>query len=273
MHLVILRRAFCAEGSVHFAQTLFMNSSPPLSLFRSAQNYWREAAMRDGSISATTQLIKTFWDFLLDSTPERRRARFGDADYDWERRVNTTSGAVGWRDRLLGAFHSPYQPTEPTLFQEMIEGLRERASSDFQNFTFIDLGSGKGRTLLMASDYPFHRILGVELLPSLDAIAKENIASYRNESQQCFSIESICADATEFTFPCDPLVLFLFNPLPESGLARVISNLEQSLRTNPRPVYVLYHNPLLEHVVQNSSAFQKLFSTHQYAIYSSTPEK
>ena len=101
------------------------------------------------------------WGFLRDSTPEQRRRRYGDVEYDWDHRVDTTSATVGWRDRLLGVFHSAYQPTEPALFHEMLAAL----NITFEDFTFIDLGSGKGRALLMASDYPFLRIVGVELLP------------------------------------------------------------------------------------------------------------
>jgi hypothetical protein len=47
--------------------------------------------------------------FLLESIPERRLRRYGDAEYDWNHRVDTTSATVGWCDRLLGAFHSPYR--------------------------------------------------------------------------------------------------------------------------------------------------------------------
>ena len=63
--------------------------------------------------AATRRLAGVLWEFARDSTPDRLRQRFGDAEYDWDYRVNTTSGAVGWRDRLLGMFHSAYQPTEP----------------------------------------------------------------------------------------------------------------------------------------------------------------
>ena len=44
-------------------------------------------------------------------------------------------------------------------------------------------------------------------------------------------------------------MLYLFNPLPESGLRRVMASLERSLSAHPRAVYVLYHNPLLERVL------------------------
>ena len=115
-------------------------------------------------------------------------------DYDWEHHVNTTSGTVGWRERLLGIFHSPYMPTDPATFGEMMAAL----PIDFHQFTFIDIGSGKGRTLLMASEFPFRRILGVEILPELDRAARENIQAYKSPMQRCAKIESVCADARDF---------------------------------------------------------------------------
>ena len=245
------------------------SSSSRISLSHSVSQWWKDVATRDGRGEATRQLLAALWEFIRDSTPERRRQRYGDADFDWEHRVNTTSAAVGWRDRLLGAFNSPYQPTESALFHEMLDALRERSHSDLHDFVFIDLGSGKGRTLLMASDYPFRGIVGVELLPALHQAAQENLSKYRSESQKCFALESICADATEFPLPAEPTVLYLFNPFPEAGLRRVIGNLEQSLREHPRVVYVLYHNPLLEHILEASATLKKVGGTHQYAIYQS----
>jgi SAM-dependent methyltransferase len=189
-------------------------------------------------------------------------------EYDWDNRVNTTSGTVGWRTRLLGLFHSPYQPTEPALFREMMASLS--ALIAFDSFTFIDLGSGKGRTLLMASEYPFRRIVGVELLPELHQIAVENLSRYTSESQKCRTLEAICGDAADFPFPVEPLVLYLFNPLPQSGLRRVIARLDRSLSDHPREVYVLYHNPLLERVLSASRFLTKVGWTQRYSVYAFT---
>jgi len=208
-------------------------------------------------------LAGELWQFLRDSTPGRRRQRYGDIDYDWEYRVDTTGATVGWHDRLLGVFHSPYQPTEPELFHEMLHSL----PADFSRFVFIDLGSGKGRTLLMASDYPFKKIVGLELLPELHRVAEENLQKYKNDSQRCFALEAICQDAREFEFPLDPIVLYLFNPLPRAGLERVIAKLEQSVREHPREVYVLYHNALLEDVLGQSGLWEKVSATHQWVGY------
>jgi SAM-dependent methyltransferase len=256
------------------------------SVLRTAWRWWNDAAARVGSVAASRMIVWAMWEFLRDSMPARERQRYGDVDFDWEHRVNTTSAGVGWRERLVGVFHSAYQPTEPALFREMMDTLQHLRSEQttteqrdytlaecplvdrvFGDFTFIDLGSGKGRVLLMASDYPFRRIIGGELLPALHQIAQENLTKYRSELQRCFALESICGDAAEFQFPEEPIVLYLFNPFPESGLRRVLANLEQSLREHPRAVYVLYLNPLLEHVVRDCAVLRKIGGTDQYSVY------
>jgi SAM-dependent methyltransferase len=249
------------------------SASSRTSLSRSAWRWWNDVAEREGRLAATGQFLAAIWEFIRDSTPERRRQRYGDAEYDWDHRVNTTSAGVGWHNRLLGVFHSPYQPTEPDLFREMLDALKQQSHSDLRDFVFVDLGSGKGRTLLMASDYPFRRIVGVELLPALHQAAQENLSRYRSESQKCFALESICADATEFPFPAEPMVLYLFNPFPESGLRRMMANLERSLREDPRALYVLYHNPLLEHVLSGGAGLRRLHATLQYAVYGTTYDR
>ena len=243
------------------------------SLIASARNFWSERRSRHGFFAATGELLAVICEFIRDSTPSRLRSRFGDAEYDWDYRVNTTSGAVAWRDRLLGILHSPYQPTEPTLFREMIATLQQNADLDLSQLTFIDLGSGKGRTLLMASDYPFRRIVGVELLPTLHQIAQENLTHYKNSSQQCFALQTQCTDATAFVFPEEPLLLYLFNPFPESGLRKTIQNLENSLRGHPRATFVLYHNPLLEHVLSEQNFLKKVAGTHQYSIFTAVRDQ
>jgi hypothetical protein len=138
---------------------------------------------------------------------------------------------------------------------------------DFREFTFIDIGSGKGRALLMAADYPFRCILGVELLPDLHRVAEENIGKYKSDSQLCFAIDCVRGDAGEFAFPPEPAVLYLFNPLPESGLVKMVSNLEHSLRKHPRAVFVIYHNPLLESVLMAGTTFRKIAGTQQFSVF------
>jgi len=243
-----------------------VSSSFPQQFWRELRSWWREQAREKGAASAASLLVRKLWSFVRESTPERRRQRYGDMEYDWEHRVNTTSGTVSWRARLLGLFHSPYQPTEPALFQEMMASL----PIEFDKFTFIDLGSGKGRTLLMASEYPFRRIVGVELIAELHRAAQQNIRAYRSPTQRCVQIESVIADAREFELPEEPLVLYLFNPLPERALSDALQRLEKSLIQAPRPVWIVYHNPLLETTFGASAFLEKAGGTSQYSLYRAT---
>jgi SAM-dependent methyltransferase len=231
--------------------------------------WWRDHARAQGSLVAASLLVRELFGFLRDSTPARRRSRYGDMDYDWEQRVNTTAGAVDWRTRLLGVFHSPYQPTEPALFREMMAAL----PIDFRKFTFIDIGSGKGRTLLMATEYPFKAIIGVELIAELHRAADENTAAWRARSpRQVAAIEALRMDARQFEFPETPLVIYLFNPLPEAGLRQTIRNLEKSWKQTPRAVWIVYHNPLLENVLTESEIFAKERGEPEYSVFKAKPE-
>jgi SAM-dependent methyltransferase len=202
--------------------------------------------------------------------PDRARQRFGDVDYDWEHRVDTTSANVSWSARFIGLLNSSYQPIEAPLFQEMVNAL----GIDYSQFTFIDVGSGKGRPLLMAAEYPFRKIIGVELLPELNRIAEENIRKFPAERKRCSNITATLGDATELVFPLDPLVVFMFHPLPESGFRKVIGHLAASVRENPRLVWLIYANPLFEEIVIGSGMFTKAKGTEQYSIYAARlPER
>jgi hypothetical protein len=236
---------------------------PLLPAFR---RWFHEQSAQNGHLPTLRRLLTLLWKFLRDSLPARRRQPYGDVDFDWDHRVDTTAATVGWRDRLLGLLHSPYQPTDPALFHEMLASLK----IDFRDYVFIDIGSGKGRILLMVSDYAFRCIVGVELLPELHRVAQENIRKYCSDSQRCFALESTLADARDFVFPPEPAVLYLFNPLPEPGLVHLISNLDHSLREHPRAVFVVYHNPVLEHVLAESKLLTKIGGTAQYSIFSSS---
>ena len=238
-------------------------SHPDVRLATALHRWFAEQSARHGTISTLKECFGLGCQFLLDSLPARRRQRYGDVDYDWDHRVDTTSATVSWRDRLLGLLHSPYQPTDPALFQEMLTSLKV----DFGDFVFVDIGSGKGRTLLMASDYPFRRVIGVELLPELNQVAQANLRKYKSDAQKCFQLESCCADARQYVFPTEPAVLYLSNPLPRAGLVRVIENLERSLEEHPRRVSVLYHNPIHEDVLAARPWLKRAGGTHQFSLY------
>jgi SAM-dependent methyltransferase len=113
-----------------------------------------------------------------------------------------------------------------------------------EEFTFIDFGCGKGRVLLVASEFAFRRIIGVEFAPSLAETARQNLRRYRGRRQKCSQIEVITADATECELPQQPLVLYFFSPFAPTVMAQIVQNIEESLRRCPRQLLVLFSGVL-----------------------------
>jgi SAM-dependent methyltransferase len=241
------------------------------TILRFFRDWWRRERSAFGFYPALRGVAHVVRDFLRESLPEHRRRRYGDMDYDWNYRVDTTSATVGWRTRLLGLLHTSYQPIEPEFFREVIGKL----AIDFAQFTFIDIGSGKGRALLLAAEYPFARIVGIELLPELNRVAQENICKFtlpppfENHEGWGSRIEAFCEDASDYTFPSEPLVIFLFNPLPEWALRKLGTNLDRSIREHARRVYVVYVNPVFVRIFESSPHLAKVCSTAQCAIFES----
>jgi len=253
---VQIRPVSCVRSILHMETAPAGGTNP--RIWKSLRYWWNRDRESNGVVRAGWNLTKVLLEFVRESMPEKKRRRYGDAEYDWERRVNTTSGGVGARSRFLGLLHSEYQPIEPEIFREIFRQLE----IEFERFTFVDIGSGKGRALLLAAEYRFRRIVGIELLPELHEIATGNVAHDGR-------IELICGDAAGFAFPRDPLIVYFFNPLPETGLREVLRNLEVSVRELPRLVYVIYINPVYEQTAFGSSGFEKIGGTHQYSVFRS----
>lgn len=226
----------------------------------------REMLARHGVLRTLAALAKGAFEIACDYLPSRRRLRYGDLDFDWDYRVDTTWSNIPLRTRIREVLAGrAYQPSDPSTFHEIMS----RLPLGFHQFTFVDLGSGKGRALLLASDYSFRRIIGVELLPELHAIARANVRKYHSERQQCREFELHCADARDYQFPPEPLVIFVFEAFPEDILRDVIAGVERALRKAPRKVFLVYQNPVSEVVITEFPFLHKIAGTIQYAIFES----
>ncbi len=160
----------------------------------------------------------------------------------------------------------PYLPTPNRFLSEALAGLDIR----FEDFTFIDLGSGKGRVLLMASEFPFRDIVGVEISPDLTSLARQNISAYRG-AQKCRDIKLACIDFSEFEFPGNSLFVFLFNPASLELTTAVARNLMRSLRERPREVRILYVTPDHHEVFDSEKTLKKVGEGerlgHRFCLY------
>lgn len=129
-----------------------------------------------------------------------------------------------------------YEPVSVNHMRTLIESLPQ----ELDGFDFVDLGSGKGRALFVAAEFPFRLCIGVEFAQELHAIAVRNIATYQNARRRCPEIRSIHADASKFEFPMNPFVCFLNNPFNETLIGAVAQHIHESIRSAPRPCFIIY---------------------------------
>lgn len=225
----------------------------------------RDSVRARGVVGSLKYLGSQFVECVKDSLPERRRSRFGDIDYDCDHAVDTTWARLPLSVRLREVFSERLY--QPTVEEEFCSIMGHLAGVDLRTYTFIDLGSGKGRALLLASMYPFWHIAGVEVQPELDAVARDNIERFFDEEQQCHTIESICRDAREYDFPLTNIVLYLFNPFPDYVLREVLEKLIESARMAPRSIYVLYNAPFEKQEFERIPELRRSYENSQYQLY------
>jgi hypothetical protein len=156
-----------------------------------------------------------------------------------------------------------YEATPRSVFLRMIRSIR----IDHPRFSFIDIGSGKGAVLLYASIFPWRRIIGIEFSPRLNEIAKQNIVSYRGNDMHCKDIHTVCTDATVYSLPEDPLVLYFANPFKEELMSRMIANVERSFKEHPREMILIFFNPNLEVVLDRADWLERTGRGWNHAIY------
>lgn len=156
-----------------------------------------------------------------------------------------------------------YEPTPFGVLEDMLCGL----GLDYPRYSFVDLGSGKGRVLALAAQHPFSQVIGVEFSLELHQAALLNLAALRPEHVRAKKVRSICQDAADYRFPATPLVLFLFNPFTAPVLARVLRNLEDAIVGGGQACTLLYYMPVLASMIDREPWLRPHSAARDWAIY------
>jgi hypothetical protein len=188
--------------------------------------------------------------------------------FDLTRAVRTSGFAASGSLTLVGATKSgfDYLPTRPARARET---LRDLPIKDHLEYVFVDLGSGKGRMLFLAAEFPFYSIEGVEFAVELHTKALENIARCRRVRWKCDRIRSINIDAVDYNFPLRNLVIYLFNPFGPAVLRKVLDNLSATLNEHPRHLILVLATPDSADVFDGLSWLSCYRRTPHYHIYQS----
>ena len=155
---------------------------------------------------------------------------------DWKENTETET-LVDHSSLDLSRESESYEATPYAHLERILDELQITPGG-----VFLDLGCGKGRSLLAACRYPFSKVIGVEISGDLCAIARQNLSRLPNGTK-CNTVEIICSDAANYVFPDDSTHIYFFNPFSEDIMIQVVSNLFASIKKFPREVIVAYYNP------------------------------
>ncbi len=139
-----------------------------------------------------------------------------------------------------------YGPINPDFFAEMMRALPLRLG----DYGFVDVGAGKGLALMLASEYPFRELLGIEFSPELVEAGKKNVEKYERSTGRSLRVEWVCDDFMAHALPPRPSLFFLNNPFPHSIATHAITHIEKSIAAHPRKVALIYRKPHGETVKQ-----------------------
>jgi len=202
-------------------------------------------------------------------SPPRIRGRWRDARFDRRLGVSTRKivslnslhiDSENWNEGFR------YQATSPDTFHSMMQSLSIR----HEDFDFVDIGSGKGRALFLAAEYPFRAITGIEFSRQLHDICTKNISAFRAKTGRGSEIRAVCMDALEFPLPERPTVVYLYNPFSAQLFGKFLRRVSESLVARPRDLYIVYYNPVGARHADHSELFEQLAAGDEFCIYRHT---
>lgn len=177
-----------------------------------------------------------------------------------------TSGLVAGRHLKSGHRHdrhtTAYYGVAPSVFSALVRRWqRSGSAARVEETTFIDIGAGMGRAMLLAAEMPFRAVIGIELNPTLVRMARRNLATWRKAGRARTSMRLVCGDAAELAFPQGACLAFLFNPFGAAVMRRLLANIAKRFENRPGELDILYVNNEQEGVLEadRGRGFIRLF--------------
>jgi hypothetical protein len=178
-----------------------------------------------------------------------------------------TGGLIPGAQLATGHANDPhitaYYAIAPSILDALIDlWLGTHPAFPIDRFTLLDVGAGKGRAILTAAQHPFHQIVGIELNPSLAAIARDNIRAFTRSpvSNALAAVSLLEGDALEVPLPDTPTVVTLFHPFEAPVLRRFLARIEHHFADRPGQLDILYINAEYAALLDRNPAFTRLFN-------------
>lgn len=158
-----------------------------------------------------------------------------------------------------------YQPTAYRVFARVLARLDEMGL-DYRRTVLVDLGCGKGRVLVLAKARPFGLRIGVEFSRALCDVA---LANLRRSEGTDGAYQVVCGDVAGWPLPDQDLLIYCYNPFGEPVMRAVLAAIAERVRRSDRPVALVYANPVLRRLVEESPFLTVVAEEEGLVIYRS----
>ncbi len=157
-----------------------------------------------------------------------------------------------------------YEAVNESGFRAMVETL----TPDPSQYAFFDIGSGKGKALILAARYRFQKVRGVEFDAAMHSAAARNIERATGYLDvRCADVESMVMDASKFDAYADKSFVLFFNSFGGEVLARFAERLEHHARASKGEIILAYLNPTEPQRFDDSPDFDVLVRTNRLIVY------
>jgi SAM-dependent methyltransferase len=181
-----------------------------------------------------------------------------------------TSGLVPARDLTTGHPNdehiTAYYGVAPSILRTLIDHWRQtNPPHHITDYTFLDIGAGKGRAVLLASEFPFRQVIGVELNPAMATIARRNAYIWTRThaadptSSATAPIQIVQEDALSTALPNNPTLAFLFHPFEDPVLRLLLRRIETVFADRVGSFDLLYVNAEHGATLDRHAAFTQLW--------------
>jgi tRNA1(Val) A37 N6-methylase TrmN6 len=124
----------------------------------------------------------------------------------------------------------------------------------------VDAGTGKGRPLLLASELPFRKVIGVELSDELANLAQQNVTRWNRIKKPKAKIRVLHEDAMQFQWPRTPLLVYLYNPFACSLIEKLTENIAAASAEGAGLADLVYVNPTCADTLAAQGLFARLWT-------------
>lgn len=195
----------------------------------------------------------------------RSDKRFAPAHpFDLQHKTDT-SGTLWAEDIWVGSSSDADNMGYAGVSPSRLRGALEQWTATLEEksipaFSFVDLGCGKGRALLVASEYAFREALGVEINVKLAGAAKQNIEIWKAAGKTHCPLRVIQGDVRDVPLPPGPCLVFIYNSFGPSVISAVLDALAQRVSHGESGVDLLFQNEGPESPLRQDSRLRLLWT-------------